>query len=108
VNVTDNQHGCFRFSATNDAPETRLPPQFESHVFAPTIRNLFFVSQRFGDPRYGQLSELAPPEIVRGAENRAEMGVFNRLFTPIKQDDLNAKFGEFMPFGLIPQLINET
>lgn len=108
VSVTDNQHGCFRFSATHDEPETRLPPQFESHLFAPKIPNLFFVSQRFGDPGYGQLSNLAPQEIVRGAENRAEMGVFNQLLTPIKQDDLNAKFGEFMPFGLIPQFINET
>jgi hypothetical protein len=26
VKVTDNQHGCFRFSATNDDPQKRLPP----------------------------------------------------------------------------------
>ena len=31
VRVTDTQHGCFRFSATNEDPQKRLPPQFESH-----------------------------------------------------------------------------
>lgn len=108
VRVTDNQHGCFRFSATNDEPETRLPPQFESHLFAPEIPNLFFVSRRFGDPGYGQLSNLAPPSLVRGAENRSEMGVFSRFLHPIKQDDLSAKVSEFLPFGLIAQFINET
>lgn len=108
VSVTDNQHGCFRFSATNNEPATRLPPQFESHLFTPGIPNLFFVSQRFGDPGYGQLSNLAPNEIRRGAENRSEIGVFSRLLNPIKQDDLDAKVREFMPFGLIPQFINQT
>ena len=108
VRVTDNQHGCFRFSTTNNEPETRLPPQFESHLFAPGIPNLYFVSRRFGDPGYGQLSDRAPASIVRGAENRSEIGVFSHLLNPIKQDDLNAKASEFMPFGLIAQFINET
>ncbi len=108
VKVTDNQHGCFRFSATNDHPEKRLPPQFESHLFKPAVANHFFVSRRFGDPGYGQLSDTAPEEIVRGAENHSEIGAFSSLLNPIKLDDLKAKVNEFMPFGLIAQFINET
>jgi hypothetical protein len=108
VKVTDNQHGCFRFSATNDHPEKRLPPQFESHLFKPAIPNHFFVSRRFGDPGYGQLSETAPETIIRGAENRSEIGAFGGLLNPIKLVDLKAKVNEFMPFGLIAQFINET
>jgi hypothetical protein len=108
VKVTDNQHGCFRFSAANDDPQKRLPQQFESHFFEPMLPNHFFVSRRFGDPAYGQLSETAPAAIVRGAENRAEIGAFNSLLNPIKLDDLRAKANEFMPFGLIAQFINET
>ncbi len=108
VRVTDNQHGCFRFSATNDDPGKRLPQQFESHLFGPMIPNHFFVSRRFGDPGYAQLGETAPAELVRGAENRSEIGAFNSLLNPIKLDDLNAKVNEFMPFGLIAQYINET
>jgi hypothetical protein len=107
VKVTDNQHGCFRFSATNDNPEKRLPPQFESHLFKPAVPNHFFVSRRFGDPGYAQLSETAE-QIVRGAENRSEIGAFSGLLNPIKLDDLRAKVNEFMPFGLIAQFINET
>src|SRR5207342_1985708 len=49
VQVTYNQHGCFRFSATHDGPTVRLPRQFESHLFGPAIPNHFFVSRRFGD-----------------------------------------------------------
>lgn len=108
VRVTDNQHGCFRFSATNDDPQKRLPPQFEWHFFAPKIPNLFFVSRRLGDPGYAQLSETAPESIIRGAENRSEIGAFSSLLNPIKLDDLKAKVNEFMPFGLIGQYINET
>ena len=108
IKVTDNQHGCFRFSATNDDPDKRLPPQFESHLFKPAVPNHFFVSRRFGDPGYAQLSETAPQEVVRGAENRSEIGAFSSLLNPIKLDDLRAKVNEFMPFGLIAQFINET
>jgi hypothetical protein len=108
VKVTDNQHGCFRFSATNDDPQKRLPPQFESHFFTPAIPNHFFVSRRFDDPGYAQLSETAPDTIIRGAENRSEIGAFSSLLSPIKMDDLKAKVNEFMPFGLIAQYINET
>jgi hypothetical protein len=108
VKVTDNQHGCFRFSATQDDPAKRLPQQFESHLFAPTIPNHFFVSRRFGDPGYAQLAETAPATIIRGAENRSEIGAFNSLLNPIKLEDLKAKVNEFMPFGLIAQYINET
>jgi hypothetical protein len=108
LKVTDNQHGCFRFSATNDDPQKRLPPQFASHVFAPALPNHFFVSQRLGDPGYAQLSETAPDTIIRGAENRSEIGAFSSLLSPIKMDDLKAKVNEFIPFGLIAQYINET
>jgi len=108
VQVTDNQHGCFRFSATQDGPTVMLPRQFESHLFTPELPNHFFVSRRFGDAGYAQLSQTAPDTIARGAENGSEIGVWSSLLTPIKRDDLKAKVLEFMPFGLIPQFIEET
>jgi hypothetical protein len=108
VRVTDTQHGCFRFSATHAVPQKRLPSQFESHLYEPTIPNHFFVSRRFGDPGYAQLSETASADILRGAENGSEIGAFSSLLSPIKLDDLKAKVNEFMPFGLIAQFVNET
>jgi hypothetical protein len=108
VRVLDNQHGCFRFSATDQNPDRRLPRQFESQLFAPTIAGHFFISQRFGDPGFAQLSKTAPESIATGAENDSEMGAFSRLLNPIKRRDLERKVIEFMPFGLIPQFIFET
>ncbi|NJK33253.1 MAG: hypothetical protein HC927_13120 [Deltaproteobacteria bacterium] len=100
--ITDLQHGCFRFST---AIQGKWPHPFESHIYPSfsAIRNCF-VSSRFGDPGYYQLSELCPTEIRRGAENHSEMGAFNKLFDPIKRDDLRTKIDEFMPFDLIDQL----
>ena len=108
VQVTDNQHGCFRFSATQDGPTVMLPRQLESHLFTPRIPDHFFQSRRFGDAGFAQLSPTAPDTIARGAENGSEIGVWSNLLTPIKLDDLKAKVLEFMPFGLIPQFIEET
>jgi hypothetical protein len=108
VQVTDNQHGCFRFSAADENPNRRLPRQFESHLFAPAIANHFFASRRFGDPGFASLSKTAPENIATGAENGSEMGAFSSLLNPIKRRDLDQKVIEFMPFGLIPQFIIET
>jgi hypothetical protein len=108
VRVLDNQHGCFRFSATDQHPNRRLPRQFESHLFAPSIARHVFVSRRFGDPGFAQLSKTAPETIVTGAENGSEIGAFSQLLNPIKRRDLERKVVEFMPFGLIPQFIFET
>jgi hypothetical protein len=108
VRVLDNQHGCFRFSTANDTPDKRMPRRYESPLFAPQVTNHFFTSRRFGDPGFAQLSVTAPDTVARGAENRSEMGVFNSLLNPLKRDDLETKVFEFMPFGLIPQLIFET
>src|SRR5262249_12472486 len=108
VRVTDNQNGCFRFSATDARPDRRLPPQFEAYLVAPVIPARVFVSRRFGDPGYAQLSATAPVEIRQGGESRSEIGVFNRRLLPIRQADLEAKVAEFLPFGLIAQFIRET
>lgn len=108
VRVTDTQHGCFRFSATDAHPDRRLPPQFESHLIDPALPNHAFTSRRFGDSGFAQLSPTAPPEIFRGGENRAEIGAFNRRLLAIRLADLETKITEFLPFGLIPQPILET
>lgn len=104
IDVTDNQTGCFRFSAATEG--SIVPRPHESHLMASTGH--FFTSQRFGDPDYGQLSASAPAEIRRGAENGSEIGAFSDLLNPVKEDDLLSKIAEYMPFGLIPILIHET
>lgn len=102
--VTDNQRGCFRFSAAWN--NSYLPRPYESHFFEDTQH--WFSSRVFGHPGYGQLSETAPESLKRGAENGSEIGAFNTLLQPIRMDNLRTKVEEFMPFGLIPIFINET
>ncbi|MEX0762675.1 MAG: hypothetical protein WD208_13595 [Dehalococcoidia bacterium] len=104
VRVADVQDGCFRFSAANAG--SILPSPYRNVPLAGARH--FFVSRRFGDAGYAQLSESAPVEISRGAENGSEMGAFSGLINPIKLDGLTAKTREFMPFGLVPMMINET
>jgi len=104
VDVTDTQAGCFRFSA---APRgSRLPRPYQSHWIAASGH--LFTSRRFGQPGYAQLSEAAPPELLRGAENGSEIGAFSALLNPVKLDSLLAKVAEYSPFGLIPIVIPET
>ncbi|WLB91320.1 hypothetical protein [Bradyrhizobium japonicum] len=116
VRVTDNQHGCFRFSATI-APSLvptkpgyngRLPRQYESQLFEEGLPANTFVSKRFGDPGYAQLADCGPAVLKTGAENGSEIGAWCRMLASIRLRDLTAKFAEYMPFGAIAQFINET
>ncbi|MCB0628744.1 MAG: hypothetical protein R2824_25490 [Saprospiraceae bacterium] len=103
--VQDTQSGCFRFSAAPS--DSRLPRAYESFLFEKDT-NHWFSSRKFGQPTYGQLSETAPVDLQRGAENGSEIGAYNYLINPIKRDSLQAKIEEYMPFGLIPIFINEV
>ena len=102
--VFDTQTGCFRFSAAPSS--SRLPRPYQSYLFEKEA-NHWFNSRIFGRPNYALLSETAPIEIGRGAENSGEMGAFSSQINPIKMDGLTAKIEEYMPFGLIPIFINQ-
>jgi hypothetical protein len=104
VDVTDTQHGCFRFSAA--LAGSRLPHPYESQ----TVRDIpaLFTSRDFGRPGYAQLSEAAPPELLRGAEDGSEIGAWSALRNPIKLEGLAHKVEEYQPFGLIPVYLFET
>ena len=108
IRAIDNQNGCFRFSAAPSLPATRLPRQYQSHLYAQGIAPHVFVSQRFGDAGYAQLSATAPAEIVTGGENASEIGVFNSTLAPILARDLAAKLGEYTPINTIAQLVFEN
>jgi hypothetical protein len=106
VLAEDQQTGCFRFSAAVSGGRT--PHPYESHFFVGRLPTGCFVSERFGDPGYAQLSETAPPEIREGGEDGVEMGAYARALDPIKRADLAAKLREFLPINAIAQLIFET
>jgi hypothetical protein len=106
LEVEDAQASCFRFSCARSGG--RIPAQYESVVLPDGLPPGSFVSRRFGDPGYMQLSEICPPEVAAGAENGTEMGVFNRALDPIKQADLRAKMWEYAPVQARVQFVFVT
>ncbi len=66
---------------------------------AALIRPLF-VSQRYGDPGYGQLEQRCALQIRNGAESGAEMGVFEFLKQPQREANLRDALDEYLRFGL--------
>ena len=59
-----------------------------------------FTSERYGEPGYAQLHKDTPPEIFEGADNRAEMGVFNHLYQPQRISNLKSSINENIRLGL--------
>jgi hypothetical protein len=59
-----------------------------------------FTSVRYGDPGYAQLSRTCAEEIRTGAEDGAEMGVFQHLKQPQREANLRASLAEYLRFGL--------
>jgi hypothetical protein len=59
-----------------------------------------FTSIRFNTPAYGQLTRSTAPEIRTGADNGAEMGVWNLLQQPQREANLALALDEYLRFGL--------
>ncbi len=72
-------------------------------LLTPVINDL-----RHGMPAYGQLALDCPAQIRNGAENGAEMGVFNHLKQTQREANLRIRLREYLPFGLAPGLIFVT
>ncbi|MGH6612689.1 hypothetical protein [Sphingomonas sp.] len=102
--VTDSQHGCFRYSATNKQGAV-LPPQFESFVPDSGLPVDWFQSRRFGDPDFAVLSAIAPEALSAGGENGAEMGAFNARALTVARADLATMVRDLLPVGQTPQFI---
>lgn len=129
--TTRTQSGCVRFSfvpANSKTPRryrcqpdlafkiraeelgldstTDLPPN-EKMLILNTIKPSF-TSLIYGHHAFGQLSHQCPGEIKKGAEDVAEMGVFNHLKQPQREANLHVSLGEYLNLGLDAGLIFVT
>jgi hypothetical protein len=104
--VENAQDSCFRFSTARRGG--RIPAQYESVLFPDGLPRESFVSRRFGDPGFAQLSAACPLSVARGAEDGTEMGAFNRALDPVKRDDLTAKLAEYAPVQARVQILTVT
>jgi hypothetical protein len=59
-----------------------------------------FTASRYGRAAYGQLSAACPAQITTGADDGAEMGVFNSLQAAVREANLRTALNEHLRFGL--------
>lgn len=59
-----------------------------------------FLSRRYGTSDYVRLADGNAPEILTGAEDESEMGVFHDLFQPQREANLRARLAEYTPAGV--------
>lgn len=114
VAVLRRQAGCVRFCSVPDGSTT--PRRFHCQPDLDQIERWRwdserlrlqprFDSTRYGSPAYCRLSEDCAEEIVRGADDRSEMGVFHDLFAPQRAENLRTRLAEFTPAGVTTELI---
>jgi hypothetical protein len=111
VRIARRQHGCVRFCYV--PPDSRTPRRYHCQPDL-AVGNLKgaeaeearrrvaprFTSTRFPDPGYCQLGRDCPDEILRGADDESEMGVFHDLFMPQRVANLHASVDHSTPAGM--------
>jgi hypothetical protein len=122
VHVARRQIGCMRFCYVpegcrtpkryNCQPDLAMRAAQERHLGeAPAVVQAAqaraaarvrpqFTTRRYGLPGYCQLSLHCAEEIVRGADDGSEMGVFHDLFQPQRLANLWARLEEYTPAGM--------
>ena len=103
------QEGCIRFSYLT--PGSRLPHPFNCQPSSTAIANRvrpIFTSLNYPDPGYGQLSGHCAIQIIRGADDESEMGVFHNLYQSQKISNLRTRLDEYLRFGLEAGIFNAS
>ena len=111
VSITRRQEGCVRYSylpAKSTTPRRhRCQPDLVMTDLptAEAAREAMrvtpaFTSIHFDTPAYGQLTRSTAQEIRTGADNGAEMGVWNLLQQPQREANLALALDEYLRFGL--------
>jgi hypothetical protein len=116
VRVERRQIGCMRFCYV--PPGSQTPRQYECQPQTAAagataddrtrierrIRPQFN-SRRYGAADYCQLALSCPDEILRGAEDESEMGVYHHLFQPQRTTNLRTRLTDYVPAGVDVALI---
>ena len=134
IKVERRQEGCIRFSfVPGKNPETprryRCQPELEialqlakaekskpvsdvkKELMDKSIREWLvpgYTSSKYGNHAYAQLSSDCPVQILKGADNSSEMGVFCFLQQSQRKANLHIALDEYLPFGLEAGIIYVT
>jgi hypothetical protein len=105
VTIEDRGTGCLRFCALPLSSST--PQQYRCAAFAGAGAPAF-ASVHYGHPHYAQLLRTTPVAIREGAADGCEMGAFRHLAYPLREANLRLRLTEYLPFGLVADLIFVT
>ncbi|HUP60693.1 MAG TPA: hypothetical protein VNA69_09780 [Thermoanaerobaculia bacterium] len=107
---TPRRYRCQPEQAAQDAIEVRareLAPNAVPAAEVTAIRTRMFsvvrpefVSRRYGDPAYAQLSPAIHRAIRTGAEDGSEIGVYRSVESARREANLTAALDEYLRFGL--------
>jgi hypothetical protein len=107
VRAARKQVGCVRFSwlpFTSIVPgRHHCQPDSATSDVAPR-----FSSLRYGTPAYAQLSASTPDEVVRGADDESEMGVFHQLYGAQRVTNLRIRLAEYLRVSLNAGIFHES
>lgn len=92
------QAGCIRFSFL--PVNSVIPRHYECVQEGPTSAEPLFAAVRYGRPGYCKLLASTSDTIRRGADNAGEMGSFNFLLAPLREEDLRIRMQEYIPVNL--------
>ncbi|MDH3763941.1 MAG: hypothetical protein OEU50_23425, partial [Gammaproteobacteria bacterium] len=109
VRAARKQVGCVRFSwlPFDSIVPARHRCQPDSSQAAQNIAPRFS-SLRFGTPAYAQLTTSTPAEILRGADDESEMGVFHHLYGTQRETNLRIRLAEYLRVGLRAGIFYES
>jgi hypothetical protein len=130
VHVARRQRGCMRFCSVVPGPELRTPRRHhcQPDLVEAAVAAKYppgnhrdrqieeerervrpeFTSVRYGLPAYCQLALTCAPEILRGADDKSELGAFHDLFNPQRAANLRARLAEYSPAGADADLVYVT
>ncbi len=94
------QQGCVRFSYVPAG--SQVPRAYRCHPSANDAAPVVpaFTSLRFGDAGYCQLAQQSGVEILQGADDQSEMGVFHDVHQPQRLGNLRTSLNDSLRFGL--------
>lgn len=120
--VAHRQPGCVRFCFI--PPGSRTPRRFrcqpdlvleaaegQSEAFRVNEGNRVtpvWASREYGKPAYMQLDEGAAQELFHGTDDGGEMGVWHRLYLPLRQEALEQRLANSVPASMTAGLILVT
>ena len=125
LNVARRQIGCVRFcyvpchcrtprryrcqpdGVVAAVRERKLPAAQESRELAAERLRVRprYRSRRYGRPGYARLLDACAVEILRGADDESQMGVYHHLYEPQRAANLRARLDQYTPAGMTVGLL---